>query len=204
MSVGRINHFSNSDTIKEQFVAWEEMLGVDAASYKLFNIGAPLTNLKYETAIKDETVFTGAIWDWAGAWWDATSTNALPVSSVLAGIITNYTVLKVEDELVVVKSVNRTANTIEVFKRGAGETTGAIHADAVVAQILWFNMPRGVKDIESNYKAQVIDWNFCGKYTVPSLKYTKEQMTETRAYYGVAGAQDYVSEQILCHGEPLS
>ena len=58
-------------------------------------------------------------------------------------------------------------------------------------------MPRGVKDIESNYKAQVIDWNFCGKYTVPALKYNREQMTENRKYYGEAGMADYVAEQIL-------
>ena len=112
------------------------MLGIDAASYKLFNIGAPLTNLKYETAIKDETVFAGAIGDGAGAGWDATATTGLAISAALAGIITNYAVLKVGNELVVVKSVNRTANTVDVFKRGAGETTGAIHADTVVAQVL--------------------------------------------------------------------
>jgi len=37
------------------------MLGVDAATYKLFNIGSPVSNLKYEMALKDETVFSGNI-----------------------------------------------------------------------------------------------------------------------------------------------
>jgi hypothetical protein len=191
-TIGKINHFSNADTVKEQFVAWEEMLGVDAATYKLFNIGAPLENLKYETAYKDETVFTGKI----GAW-NATDTEWLAIKPALTAIITNYAALKVWNEIVVVKSVDRAANTIDVFKRGAWETTAAIHADETDAEILWFNMPRGVKDIEANFKAQVVDWNFVWKYTVPSLKYNKEQLTENRKYYGEAGSQDYISEQIL-------
>jgi asparagine synthetase A len=58
-------------------------------------------------------------------------------------------------------------------------------------------MPRWVKDIEANYKAQVVDWNFVGKYTVPSLKFTKEALVEARSYYGEGGKADYVSDQIL-------
>jgi len=58
-------------------------------------------------------------------------------------------------------------------------------------------MPRGVKDIEANFKEQKIDFNVVGKYTVPSLKYTKEQLTENRKYYGEAGSKDFISEQIL-------
>lgn len=195
--IGRINHFSNTDTIEEQFVAWEEMLGKDAAAYKLFNVGAPLENLKYETATGDETVYTGAIGDGAATGWDDTAVAALPVSASLAGIITNYAVLKVENEIVVVQSVDRAANTIDVFKRGAGETTAAAHADTTTGEVLGFNMPRGVKDIEANFKEQVVDYNVCGKYTVPSLNFTKEQLVENRKYYGEAGAEDYVSEQIL-------
>jgi hypothetical protein len=59
----------------------------------------------------------------------------LPISSALANIITNYTVLKIEDELVVVKSVDRNANTIEVYDRGYGSTTGVAHADTTLAYI---------------------------------------------------------------------
>lgn len=192
MTIWKINHFSNATTIKEQFVAWEEMLGVDAATYKLFNIGAPLQNLKYETAYKDETVFTGKIWAW-----NNTATTWLPIKAGLAAIITNYAALKVWNEIVVVKTVDRTANTIDVFKRGAGETAAAAHLDNSDAEILGFNMPRWVKDIEANFKEQTIDWNFCGKYTVPSLQYNKEQLVENRKYYGEAGSQDYIAEQIL-------
>lgn len=195
--IWKINHFSNSDTVKEQFVAWEEMLDVKAPAYKLFNIWAPLDNLKYETALKDETVFTWAIWDWVWAWWNDADTTSLPISSALAWVITNYAVLKVENEIVVVKSVDRWANTIEVFKRWAWATTAAAHSDTVEADVLWFNMPRWVKDIEANFKEQTVDYNVCWKYTVPALWFTKEQMTENRKYYWENWAQDYVSEQIL-------
>lgn len=186
MTIWKVNHFSNAATIQEQFVAWEDNFDLnayEATIFRSFRVGAPLSNLKYETAYPEETVYTGAIGDGGGTGWDAVATTALPISAVLAGLITNYAVLKVEDEIVVVKSVDTGANTIDVFKRGAGETTAVIHADLVVADILGYNMPRGVKDIDSNYKEQIVDWNFVGKYTVPSLKYNIEQLTENRKYF---------------------
>jgi hypothetical protein len=65
-------------------------------------------------AKEDETTFSGAI---GATNWNATDTTALPISTALEGAITNYAVLKVENEIVVVKSVDRTAHTIEVYKR---------------------------------------------------------------------------------------
>jgi len=194
MAVWRINHFANATTVKEQFIGWEEMLEITAPTYKLFNIGAPVNTLKVEMAKEDETTFSWAI---GATNWNATDTTALPISTALEGAITNYAVLKVENEIVVVKSVDRTAHTIEVYKRWAWETTGATHTAGTTAHILGFNMPRWVKDIEANYKAQVVDWNFVGKYTVPSLKFTKEALVEARSYYGEGGKADYVSDQIL-------
>lgn len=70
-----------------------------------------------------------------GAGWNASSTTGLIVSDNLANVITRGTVLKIGDELVIVKSVVRTsgAATIDVFARGAGGTTAATHAGTNVA-----------------------------------------------------------------------
>ena len=197
MTIWKINHFANSATITAAFLAWEEMLEIEAPVYKLFRVWPSVNTLKVETAVADETVFSGAIWDGLGAGWNATDTTALKISAALAAIITNYAVLQVGSEIVVVKTVDRSANTVSVFKRGAGATTAAIHADEVVADVLGFNMPRWVKDIESNFKEQTVDYNIVGKYTVPSLGFTKEALVEARAYYGKAGKEDYVSSQII-------
>ena len=197
MAIWKINHFANAATITTAFLAWEDMLEVEAPTYKLFRVWPSVNTLKVETAVADETVFSGAIGNGTVGWVDGTATTGLNISAALALVITNYTVLQVEDEIVVVKSVDRAANTIEVFKRGAGETTGLLHADGVTAEVLGFNMPRGVKDIESNYKEQVIDWNSVGKYTIPALTFTKEALTEARGFYGKQGKEDYVSSQIL-------
>lgn len=59
--------------------------------------------------------------------WDNTTTTGLSISADAAKSLTIGHVLKVDDEYVIVKSVNRDANTIDVRGRGAGDTTPAAH-----------------------------------------------------------------------------
>ena len=79
------------------------------------------------------TTRSGAI---GGTAWDASATTGLTVSAALANVITKGHILKVDSEFVVVKSVDRTANTIAVFARGAGGTTAATHAIAASAMCI--------------------------------------------------------------------
>jgi len=74
----------------------------------------------------------------SGADWDTNSdTTALPVSSSEIDRITIGDVLRVETEIVVVKSVNRSTNVIDVYERGAGESTAVAHGtSAIVATIV--------------------------------------------------------------------
>ena len=74
-----------------------------------------------------------------GADWDTTDdTTALPVSSDYIDRITVGDVIKVNSEIVVVKAIDRSGNTIDVYERGAGESTAAAHghAEAITASIV--------------------------------------------------------------------
>ena len=71
--------------------------------------------------VNDGTSGAGLLWD------SASTTDALPISSATIDRITIGDVLKFNDEIVVVKAVDRTGNTIDVYERGAGETSGAQH-----------------------------------------------------------------------------
>lgn len=65
--------------------------------------------------------------------WDDTDTTGLPVSAEFAQLVNVGDVLRVENEFVVVKAVDRTGNTVDVYGRGHGGTTAAAHdaADAI-------------------------------------------------------------------------
>jgi len=51
--------------------------------------------------------------------------------------------MKIEDELVIVKSVDRTGNTIDVYARGAGGTTGVAHATSTPFLVHTVAVPEG-------------------------------------------------------------
>ena len=59
-------------------------------------------------------------------------------------------VIQVESEVVIVKSVNRTANTIDVVARGAGSTSAAAHADTTAFTVIGFaGRDLDLKNVES-------------------------------------------------------
>jgi hypothetical protein len=73
----------------------------------------------------------------AGNDWDSVSdTTALPVTVGTIDRITIGDILLVDSEIVVVKAVDRTGNTIDVYERGAGDTNGATHTSATVAKVI--------------------------------------------------------------------
>lgn len=60
--------------------------------------------------------------------WDGSATTALPISAEFAQLVNVGDVLRIGNEFVVVKSVNRTGNTVDVYGRGHGGTTAATHS----------------------------------------------------------------------------
>ena len=108
--------------------------------WDLFGVrGQPLTTDEFDVYTREytqpEVVVTAS---GAGADWDTNNDiTALPVSSATIDRITVGDVLLVEDEVVVVKSVDRTGNTIDLYERGAGESSGAAHGtDPITATII--------------------------------------------------------------------
>lgn len=195
MAISIINPFAPSALEEKQFLGWEEAisdkeLAMKTATLRLYNLGGAVNTMEVQVAKSDDL----PVWGKIGAWDDSATT--LEVKADLAGKITNYAVLKVENELVVVKSVDRDANTIVVFKRGHGGTTAAAHSDNTDVLITGYNYVVGVKDIEARVIGEDFNSYYVSKNTVPAVSFTKEDLNIKRKAYGEAGQMDYVNAQI--------
>lgn len=201
MSISTINPFAPAALEEKAFLGWSDAitdkeLALKTTTLRMFNIGAAVNTMEVTIEKSDDLPVSGAIWDGIGGGWDASATTGLDITADLAGKITNYAVLLVEDELVVVKSVDRGADTIEVYARGYGWTTGAIHADTTVAEITGYNYVVWVKNIEARVIGESTNNYYVAKPTVPSVSFTKEDLVIKRKAYGEAGQLDYVNAQI--------
>lgn len=110
--------------------------------------GETLNTVEYKTYTKPTRPRSGAVW--TGGWLDGTTTTNLPVTAQTAKDLDIGKVLLIESEKVIVKAIDTTANTIDVYARGAGWTTGAAHvADTqilmhTVAVPEWENLGKGL------------------------------------------------------------
>jgi len=103
------------------------------------NRETPFITDEFEVLVRDYTTPEVEVTASGGsADWDTNSdTTALPVSASYIDRITIGDVLKVESEIVVVKAVDRSGNTIDVYERGAGESTAVAHGtDAIIAKVI--------------------------------------------------------------------
>lgn len=121
--------------------------------------GAPQLGIdteEFEIYSRSKTTREGTVG--VGGWNDTNTTN-LPVDATSIKGITAGHVLKVEDEVVVLSAVDRSANTVDVFARGAGSTSGAAHLAAVSYKVLGYaGKDTMLKNVESIYETT-------GKYT---------------------------------------
>ena len=134
---------------------------------------APITSKEYEVFTRSKTARVGAV---GTGGWGASATTALPVSADFAKGITLGTVLEVGEEAVIVKSVDRSANTIAVFRRGDGGTA-ATHAESDPIRVIGFaGSDIDLKDVEGYHEKtaayrnyvqsvfEIIDWTLHGEY----------------------------------------
>lgn len=119
-----------------------------------------LTSNKYEIYGRSCTGNTGKLGDGNGtgaAGWDNSATTGLKMNAAAMNLLTIGSVLQIEDtatEVVVVKAVDRSANTIDVFARGAGATTAAAHADEVPFSVIGFSgRDTDLKNVESRHES---------------------------------------------------
>lgn len=110
----------------------------------------PLTNKQFDVYSRSKTSRDGLIGDGAAGGWDDSAVATLKMSAgVLKGLTIGH-VLQVEDEVVIVKAVNRTAFTIDVYARGAGTTNAAAHADQAVFKVIGYaGNDADLKNVES-------------------------------------------------------
>lgn len=123
---------------------------------------APIQDVEFEIFNRSKTAKAGTVGDGVGGGWTAIAVVDLPIDSDSADGLTVGHVLQVEDELVVVKSVDRSANTIDVWSRGAGGTTGAIHADTTAFDVIGYaGKDSDLKNVESVSEATAKYTNYC-------------------------------------------
>ncbi len=99
----------------------------------------PFETEVYEVLTRNYTspeVSTGAITVDGSEWNSASDTTALEITSATIDRITIGDILLVEDEIVVVSDVDRSGNTIDVYERGAGDTTGVQHTGTITCKII--------------------------------------------------------------------
>lgn len=194
-----INPFAPADLEQEAFVWFEQAitdkdLANKTATLRLFNIWAAVSSMEVTVESMDEAPVSWEIGDWTKM--SPLDTLGLPITPDLAGKITNYTMLKIDDELVVVKSVNRDLNEIDVYQRGQGWTTATQHVAWTVALITGYNYVVWQKDIESRIEGENTSTYYVAKNTVPAVSFTKEDLVIKRKYYGENGQMDYVNSKI--------
>lgn len=98
----------------------------------------------------------------SGTDWNSTSdTTALPITSGTIDRLTIGDVLLVDSEIVVVSAVDRSGNTIDVYERGAGDTSGATHTTSTVAKIISNAHVEGVVDATAMAEGTGLLTNYC-------------------------------------------
>ena len=99
----------------------------------------PFTTDDFEVLSRNYTapeVSTGAITVDNTEWNNASDTTGLEITSGTIDRLTVGDILLVDSEIVVVASVDRSGNTIDVYERGAGDTTGAQHTGTITCKII--------------------------------------------------------------------
>lgn len=113
-----------------------------------------VTNFEFEIYDRSITSTTGVIGNGAGTGWaDGTTTTDLPMTEAAVKVLTVGHQLLVGDEQVIVKAVDRSANTIDVVARGHGATSGAAHTDGTAFKVIGSGInPTDLKNVESFFE----------------------------------------------------
>lgn len=155
-NVGQVSDFSDTNSLPTPIIAaLAKSINLPRFKGALYQaMGAPLvpiTNKRYDVYSRSKTTRNGIIGTAGGSDWGSTvATTALPIPAAsLAGITIGH-VLKVDNEVMVVKSVNRSTNAVDVFARGAAGTTAATHSTGAAFTVMGFaGRDVDLKNVES-------------------------------------------------------
>lgn len=164
-------------------------------------MGAPsqaITQKVFEIYSRSLTSLSGVVGDGAATGWvDGVATTNLPMTAAGVNVLTVGTVMQVESEVVVVKSVNRTANTIDVFERGAGATTGAAHVDTTPYVVLSSaGNSTDLVNVESRTENTLLYTNY-GQTMFETIDYTLEDEIIGRKALDPANYVTFMQEEAM-------
>jgi hypothetical protein len=117
----------------------------------------------------------------AGTDWDTTNdTTALPVgASDIVKITIGDVLYLATGEIVVVKSLDRVGNTIDVYERGAGETTGTATGATSAVKVIGNANIEGRVDVEALAEGTDLYTNYC-QLVEEKIELTKEDLEQMR------------------------
>lgn len=158
---GQYNEFSDSVTFGDPIVeAVARAINLGPFEGRFFEaMGAPvasLTQKEFKIYSRTQTSRNGTIG--TGAWNNSSASGLSVNSDSLKGLTVGH-VLDIGGEVVIIKSVNRTANTIDVHKRGDGGTAAAAHTAGATFEVISFaGADEDLKNVESMYEATT-EWS---------------------------------------------
>ena len=162
--VGQFTMFDDTNSVMDPVVAvLAKAISLGANKGAIYNSLLPpqaaIDQEKFEVYSRSKTTRDTTVG--TGDWTDGTTTTGLPIASSGVNGLTVGCVLKIEDEIVIVKSVDRSANTIDVFGRGLGGTTGVAHTAATTVSVIGFAAkPTDLKNVESMSESTIVYTNY--------------------------------------------
>ncbi len=189
---GQFNEYSDSVTFADPVIA---------AVAKAINLGpwvgqfyeamaalpVTLTTKEYEVYNRSKTSRNGVV---GAGGWDDDDTTDLTVPAAFAKGVTKGHVIQVGDEIMVIASVDRTNNQIDVLKRGDAGTNAAAHSANDVIEVIGFaGSDTDLKDVEgvtettSKYVNciqtvfEVLDWTKHGELVRKGMTDAQAQST---------------------------
>lgn len=141
---GQVSEFSDTNSLANPIIA-ALAKAIDLPRFKgaLYQrMGAPMVGLKtkqFDIYSRTKTTRNGIIGTAAvGDWGAVGPVSALPIPAAsIAGLSIGH-VIKVDSEVMVLSAVDKVANTVGVYARGAGGTTAAIHTTGAAFTVLGF------------------------------------------------------------------
>lgn len=138
-----LNSSTDAVTIDTEIRAREGNIKLEKqVTYLLHKRGVPVETVKFDTFFIPTQAREWVIWNSVEGWNDS-DVAWLYININTISIIDAWMVIKVEDEIVVIKAVNRGPQTIDVFARWAGWTTANFHEDWVALLIHTVAVPEG-------------------------------------------------------------
>ena len=182
-TLGKVTDFDDANTIlTPEVLVTAKAITLPTNKGVLYqSMSAPqraITQKEFEIYSRTATGLTGVVGDGSGALggWADSGTTGLKMTAVGMNALTVGSVLKVESEIVAVKSVNRTAYTIDVFARGMGGTSAAAHADTTAYTVIGIAASDGdLKNVESKSENTVKYKNFA-QTIFEIVEYTQSEL----------------------------